>query len=64
MGDVRAVADNFVKYYYETFNTNRANLAALFQQDSTFVFEGQQFQGPAAIAEKLNVCKHLCLMGM
>lgn len=53
--DINAVARDFVRYYYQTFTSNRAGLSSLYQAQSMLSFEGQPFQGPQAIAEKLTV---------
>ncbi|CAO2184427.1 unnamed protein product [Urochloa humidicola] len=52
--DPDAVAKAFVEHYYRTFDTNRAALVGLYQDTSMLTFEGQKFQGPAAIAGKLG----------
>lgn len=44
MGDFNAVSEAFVNHYYNTFDTNRAGLASLYQDTSMLTFEGQQFQ--------------------
>jgi Nuclear transport factor 2 (NTF2) domain len=53
----------FSDHYYATFDTNRAALASLYQDQSLLTFEGQKFQGSAAIIQKLTSlpftqCKH------
>jgi hypothetical protein len=53
--DINAVANDFVRFYYQTFTANRAGLGALYQPQSMLSFEGQPFQGPQAISEKLAV---------
>eukprot|EP00793_Prasinoderma_coloniale_P001141 PRCOL_00006132-RA len=63
MGDFNAVSEAFVNHYYNTFDTNRAGLASLYQDTSMLTFEGQQFQGATSIVEKLqslafDACKH------
>ncbi len=55
MSDPIQVAQNFIKFYNDTFNQNRAALANLYQENSFMSFEGQACQGPVAIAEKLQV---------
>lgn len=47
------VGQAFVKIYYETFDSNRANLAALYTPSSMMTFEGNQVQGGEAIMAKL-----------
>ncbi|KAJ0960161.1 hypothetical protein J5N97_020532 [Dioscorea zingiberensis] len=51
--DVEGVAKQFVEYYYNTFDTNRAGLASLYQDASMLTFEGTKTQGAAPIAAKL-----------
>lgn len=40
-----ALAQAFTDHYYATFDTNRQNLAGLYQDQSLLTFEGQKFQG-------------------
>eukprot|EP00501_MAST-03F_sp_TOSAG23-6_P000081 GSMAST32.ASY1.ANO1.83.1 assembled CDS len=47
------IAQQFVRHYYTTFDTNRPGLQAMYQANSKLTFEGQMFEGPAAIAGKL-----------
>ncbi|KAL6846803.1 hypothetical protein ACP4OV_024251 [Aristida adscensionis] len=61
--DPDSVARAFVDHYYTTFDTNRAALAALYQEASVLTFEGERFVGAAAVAGKLaslqfGACKH------
>lgn len=35
----------FTDHYYATFDSNRANLVGLYQDQSLLTFEGQKFQG-------------------
>lgn len=61
--DPDAVAKAFVDHYYQTFDTNRAGLGNLYQDSSMLTFEGEKFQGPAAIVGKITglpfqQCKH------
>ncbi|KAK9805517.1 hypothetical protein WJX72_002958 [[Myrmecia] bisecta] len=63
MADPEAVGKAFVEHYYNTFDTNRANLAGLYQHDALLTFEGQKQQGTQAIMAKLTslpfqTCKH------
>ncbi|KAI9275607.1 hypothetical protein BDA99DRAFT_191475 [Phascolomyces articulosus] len=53
MADFNQVAEAFVKFYYETFDSNRQNLTPLYREGSMLTFEGQQFSGANAITEKL-----------
>ncbi|XP_020589907.1 nuclear transport factor 2-like [Phalaenopsis equestris] len=52
--DADAVARAFVEHYYRTFDTNRAGLAGLYQDNSMLSFEGAKTQGAAAITAKLT----------
>ncbi|KAI3632947.1 hypothetical protein MIR68_009022 [Amoeboaphelidium protococcarum] len=52
--DAKAIANEFVKYYYSTFDASRANLAPLYKSQSMLTFEGQEFQGSEKIVEKLS----------
>ncbi|KAL9933852.1 hypothetical protein V8E36_007510 [Tilletia maclaganii] len=52
--DMETIAKQFTDFYYQTFDTNRAGLAALYRDNSMFTFEGAQFQGTQSIIEKLN----------
>ncbi|KAJ6833461.1 nuclear transport factor 2-like [Iris pallida] len=52
--DAEAVAKAFVAHYYQTFDTNRAGLANLYQENSMLTFEGEKIQGPQAIGAKLT----------
>ncbi|GFP88391.1 nuclear transport factor 2 [Phtheirospermum japonicum] len=52
--DPDAVAKAFVNHYYTTFDTDRANLANLYQETSMLSFEGQKFQGAQSITAKLT----------
>lgn len=61
--DPAALAKAFVDHYYTTFDTNRSVLYSLYQDGSMLTFEGEQFQGPAAIQQKISQlpfqqCKH------
>ncbi|KAL3680868.1 hypothetical protein R1sor_023824 [Riccia sorocarpa] len=58
-----AVAKAFVEHYYTTFDTQRTNLVALYQDNSMLTFEGEKIQGAQNISAKLNglpfqQCKH------
>ena len=52
--DYKAIGENFVKFYYETFDSGRANLSLLYTNDSMMTFEGSEFKGNEAIMKKLN----------
>merc|ERR1711953_584023 len=51
------VAGAFTQHYYNTFDTNRAALASLYQAQSKLTFEGDEYQGPEAIIGKLTSLK-------
>jgi len=53
MANANEIAKAFVQHYYNTFDTSRANLISLYQNDSMLTFEGQTFQGPQNIVNKL-----------
>ncbi|KXN73502.1 nuclear transport factor 2 [Conidiobolus coronatus NRRL 28638] len=53
MSNVEQVAGEFLNYYYNIFDTNRAGLAGLYREQSCLTFEGQAHQGAQNIAEKL-----------
>mmetsp|Transcript_60255 Transcript_60255/g.141953 ORF Transcript_60255/g.141953 Transcript_60255/m.141953 type:complete len:130 (+) Transcript_60255:57-446(+) len=48
------VGKAFVQHYYQTFDTNRAALASLYQDQSMFSWEGEKIQGAANIVAKLQ----------
>jgi len=52
--DPDAVAKAFTDHYYNTFDTNRAGLAPLYQDQAFLSFEGQKVQGTANIIQKLT----------
>jgi len=54
MADFNAVAKSFVDFYYQTFDTNRSQLQALYKDVSMLSFEGTQIQGAPKISEKIN----------
>ncbi|OVA17482.1 Nuclear transport factor 2 [Macleaya cordata] len=61
--DPDAVSKAFVEHYYTTFDTNRGNLANLYQESSMLTFEGEKIQGSQNIVAKLaglpfQQCKH------
>jgi len=51
--NIEAVASQFVDYYYQTFDSDRKNLAALYRESSMLTFEGDPITGAAKIVEKL-----------
>ncbi|RHY92725.1 hypothetical protein DYB37_004057 [Aphanomyces astaci] len=48
------IGTQFVKFYYDTFDNNRAGLAPLYTANSTLTFETATLQGQAAIIGKFN----------
>ncbi|CAM0883279.1 unnamed protein product [Alopecurus aequalis] len=57
------VARAFVEYYYQTFDSNRAALAALYSSTSMLSFEGHRVAGAQEIGLKLaqlpfEQCRH------
>ncbi|KAL1999128.1 hypothetical protein VTN02DRAFT_5009 [Thermoascus thermophilus] len=54
MTDFKAVGEQFVTFYYQTFDSDRAKLAGLYRDHSMLTFEGDAHLGTAAILEKLT----------
>lgn len=54
MADFNSVGIQFVEYYYNLFQTNRAELRTLFTDDSMLSFEGEHFKGVVAIVQKFQ----------
>lgn len=52
--DPDQVAKAFTDHYYAMFDTNRAALAGLYQDQSMLSFEGQKFMGTQQIMGKLT----------
>ncbi|KAI9653803.1 MAG: Nuclear transport factor 2 [Alyxoria varia] len=52
--DFQTVAQQFVDYYYKTFDADRGALAALYRPQSMLTFESNATQGGDAIIEKLK----------
>lgn len=52
--DFQTVGHEFVKYYYNIFDTNRGGLVDLYRDQSMLTFEGAPQMGAAAIMEKLK----------
>ncbi|CAB1323236.1 unnamed protein product [Coregonus sp. 'balchen'] len=48
------IGSSFVQHYYQLFDTDRTQLGAIYIDASCLTWEGQQFQGKAAIVEKLS----------
>ncbi|KAJ6500589.1 nuclear transport factor 2 [Mycena sanguinolenta] len=53
MADINAIALQFVDFYYQTFDSNRANLTPLYRDNSMLTFEGDPIVGATKIIEKL-----------
>ncbi|MGH0132405.1 UNVERIFIED_CONTAM: hypothetical protein FKN15_049231, partial [Acipenser sinensis] len=49
------IGSSFVQHYYQLFDTDRTQLGAIYIDASCLTWEGQQFQGKAAIVEKLSI---------
>ncbi|PLN79852.1 putative nuclear transport factor NTF-2 [Aspergillus taichungensis] len=54
MSNFSEIAEQFVTFYYQTFDNNRQNLAGLYRDHSMLTFETSSVQGTAAIIEKLG----------
>ncbi|KAE9968803.1 Nuclear transport factor 2 [Venturia inaequalis] len=54
MADFAAIAQQFVEFYYNTFDQDRQKLAALYRDHSMLTFETTAIQGTAGIVEKLG----------
>lgn len=50
----QTVGEQFIQHYYNTFDTNRPELASLYAEQSMLSFEGEQFMGIQAIFNKYN----------
>ncbi|KAK2530007.1 Nutf2 [Columba guinea] len=48
------IGSSFVQHYYQIFDADRTQLGAIYIDASCLTWEGQQFQGKAAIVEKLS----------
>ncbi|KAF7660135.1 hypothetical protein LDENG_00287470 [Lucifuga dentata] len=48
------IGSSFVQHYYQLFDSDRAQLGAIYIDASCLTWEGQQFQGKNAIVEKLT----------
>lgn len=49
------IANQFVPFYYQTFDTNREGLATLYRDPSMLTYESASVLGVAAIVDKLKV---------
>ncbi|KOC16292.1 putative nuclear transport factor NTF-2 [Aspergillus flavus AF70] len=54
MADFTAVAQQFVEFYYKTFDENRASLAGLYRDNSMLTFETESILGAANVVAKLT----------
>ncbi|RAO65132.1 uncharacterized protein BHQ10_001144 [Talaromyces amestolkiae] len=54
MADFNTIAQQFVQFYYKTFDEGRSNLAALYRDNSMLTFESDAKLGTQAIITKLN----------
>ncbi|KAM8911117.1 nuclear transport factor 2-like [Lycaon pictus] len=48
------IGSSFIQHYYQLFDNDRTQLGTIYIDASCLTWEGQQFQGKAAIAEKLS----------
>ncbi|ETI21325.1 hypothetical protein G647_07671 [Cladophialophora carrionii CBS 160.54] len=48
------MGEQFVEFYYKTFDSDRTQLAALYRDKSMLTFEKEQFMGTQSILEKLT----------
>ncbi|ORY87940.1 nuclear transport factor 2 [Protomyces lactucae-debilis] len=53
MADFQALGQQFCTFYYNTFDSDRSQLANLYRAQSMLTFENAQVQGATSIAEKL-----------
>ncbi|WVR04014.1 hypothetical protein IAU60_001013 [Kwoniella sp. DSM 27419] len=53
MSDPASIAQQFVQFYYQQFDSDRNALNALYRDTSMLTWESQQIQGSASITEKL-----------
>ncbi|KAK1139620.1 Nuclear transport factor 2 [Aspergillus melleus] len=54
MADFTAIAQQFVQFYYQTFDSDRQTLAGLYRDQSMLTFETSSTQGVTNIIEKLT----------
>lgn len=54
MHDISGVAASFGTHYYRTFDSQRDQLLPYYKEQSMLSYQGQKFQGQAAIMEKLK----------
>ncbi|GIK01486.1 nuclear transport factor 2 [Aspergillus viridinutans] len=53
MADFQKIAEQFVHFYYQTFDSNRQALASLYRDHSMLTFETFSVQGASGIVDKL-----------
>jgi len=54
MADINNIASQFTSFYYQTFDSDRKQLASLYRDSSMLTFEGTPISGVTAIVEKLT----------
>ncbi|KAE8146548.1 hypothetical protein BDV25DRAFT_162280 [Aspergillus avenaceus] len=54
MADFQNIAQQFVQFYYQTFDSDRQALAGLYREQSMLTFETNSVQGVASVMEKLT----------
>ncbi|TCD62392.1 Nuclear transport factor 2 [Steccherinum ochraceum] len=54
MSDPQAIAKQFTDFYYQTFDSNRAGIQALYRDNSMMTWEGTQILGASSIVEKIT----------
>jgi hypothetical protein len=66
MANIDDIAKAFVNHYYALFDSNREQLAGLYQNESMLTFQDSKVQGQANIINKLKTLpftgtiKHVC----
>ncbi|ELR17780.1 nuclear transport factor 2, putative [Acanthamoeba castellanii str. Neff] len=58
MSNPEEIAKAFANHYYNIFDTDRKNLASLYQDHSMLTFENDKIQGKNNIVNKLLQIKH------
>ena len=53
-----SVLQAFVSHYYQTFDTNRAQLVGLYQNESMLTWEGQQIRGASDRLPRKSLRNH------
>ncbi|KAB8272123.1 hypothetical protein BDV30DRAFT_134855 [Aspergillus minisclerotigenes] len=54
MAEFQSIAQQFVQFYYKTFDENRGQLSGLYRDQSMLTFETSSVQGVVNITEKLT----------